>query len=92
MIEQLINQAPILAVIITLFLWLRQDIHSQGRMINQRIDDLNESMGARVDDLKENHNNLSAKVDALTAQVNKIEGTLQTILFIMRPPHTGTDG
>ena len=67
---------------VLMFLHLQNDLKKE---FNQRIDDLRSDMYGRIDDLKSDHNSLSTKVDNLTAEVNKLSGAVQTILFLMRP-------
>ena len=52
-----------------------------------------------MDGLEKDHNslagkidNLTARVDDLTAQFNKLEGTVTTILFLIRPYQAGPEG
>ena len=81
-IAQFYTLIGLLIATITLIITLNVNLKAD---LNKRMDSLKADLDKRIDDLKNDHNSLSVKIDNLTAQVNKLEGAVHTILFIIRP-------
>jgi prefoldin subunit 5 len=95
MLEETTNYAAYLISTLVIIITIIGSIYALYAALEKRGKESEERLNKRIDDLKEDHTSLSNKVDNLatelkhlTADVNKLNGRVETILFLMRPGQT----